>query len=530
MAEVAFAAGFGSVRRFNETFRTLFGRPPSALRAARAAAPARACRRRRDAHGLRYRPPVRLGGDARATSRRAPSTGVEEVAGDALPRARSRSTAHRRTRRGRARAGAPRSPRRSAFAGACARLPAIVARVRRRLRPRTPTSTTDRRAPRRATRCSRRWSRRGPGLRVPGAWDGFELAVRAVLGQQVTRAGGAHARRPAGRALRRAAADGRAADAGLTHVFPTPERVAAPTSSRCGMPARARATLASLRSRRAVAEPALSTGGDRRRGGRAAARAARHRRWTAQYIALRALREPDAFPAADVGAAARRDAPPRRQRARRRRRCSRAPNAGGRGAPTPRSTCGRRPPRPSRGHMADRLFLERISTPVGELLLVTDTAGGCAPPTSLMHEDELRRRVQRSTGTTDLAPPPKPTAAAGAVAAYFAGDVRGIERLPVETGGTPFQRAVWAALRDIPCGTPSASCARCAGRPSTSHPIRTRRASTSAWARAGSARSTRPRRDARCRSWSSTSRPGGWRMPGSRPLARCSTPCCPRTP
>jgi len=103
--------------------------------------------------------------------------------------------------------------------------------------------------------------------------------------------------------------------------------------------------------------------------------------------------------------------------------------------------------------MADRLFLERISTPVGELLLVTDTSGRLRATHFGDHEDELRRRMQRSTGTTDLAPPPKPTAAAGAVAAYFAGDVRAIERLPVETGGTSFQRAVWAALRDIPCGT-----------------------------------------------------------------------------
>ena len=118
--------------------------------------------------------------------------------------------------------------------------------------------------------------------------------------------------------------------------------------------------------------------------------------------------------------------------------------------------------------MADRLFLERISTPVGELLLVTDTSGRLRATHFGDHEDELRRRMQRSTGTTDLAPPPKPTAAAGAVAAYFAGDVRAIERLPVETGGTSFQRAVWAALRRIPVGetTTYGRLAASIGRPS----------------------------------------------------------------
>ena len=103
--------------------------------------------------------------------------------------------------------------------------------------------------------------------------------------------------------------------------------------------------------------------------------------------------------------------------------------------------------------MADRLFLERISTPVGELLLVTDTSGRLRATHSAITKTSCGAACSGPPRTTDLAAPPTPTAAAGAVAAYFAGDVRAIERLPVETGGTPFQRAVWAALRDIPCGT-----------------------------------------------------------------------------
>ena len=73
-----------------------------------------------------------------------------------------------------------------------------------------------------------------PGLRVPGAWDGFELAIRAVLGQQITVSA---AIRLAGRLV---AAYGQPAvdpDGGLTHVFPTPEALAQADLSKLGMPA-----------------------------------------------------------------------------------------------------------------------------------------------------------------------------------------------------------------------------------------------------------------------------------------------------
>lgn len=103
--------------------------------------------------------------------------------------------------------------------------------------------------------------------------------------------------------------------------------------------------------------------------------------------------------------------------------------------------------------MAERLFLERIPTPVGELLLVTDVEGRLRATHFGDHENELRARLRRHVGTTELVSPSRPTAAATAVAAYFGGAVHAIDALPVETGGTSFQRAVWAALREIPCGT-----------------------------------------------------------------------------
>ncbi len=140
-----------------------------------------------------------------------------------------------------------------------------------------------------------------PGLRVPGAWDGFELAVRAILGQQITvRA----AVRLAGCLV---AAHGQnlehagARIDGLTHLFPRPERLASADLSLLGMP-RSRAAALSGLAATVVSNPQVIGPGRtldetiaRLRGLIGVGE------WTAQYIAMRALREPDAFPAADVG-------------------------------------------------------------------------------------------------------------------------------------------------------------------------------------------------------------------------------------
>jgi AraC family transcriptional regulator of adaptative response / DNA-3-methyladenine glycosylase II len=138
---------------------------------------------------------------------------------------------------------------------------------------------------------------RRPGLRVPGAWDPFEVAVRGILGQQVSVRG---ATTLAGRL---AAAYGERVDlgAGLTHLFPRPAALADADVAAIGIP-RARAeTIRALA--RAVADGALALDA-----GRGLADAVRRLTalpgvgaWTAQYIAMRALGEPDAFPAGDLG-------------------------------------------------------------------------------------------------------------------------------------------------------------------------------------------------------------------------------------
>lgn len=139
-----------------------------------------------------------------------------------------------------------------------------------------------------------------PGLRVVGCWDRFELAVRAVLGQQVTVAA---ARRLGGALVAQCGAvmaASRSGDASLTHGFPDAAAVAAAELERLPMP-RARA-----RALRAIAETALSDSSFFQPLGTVEQTVARLAEvpgigdWTAHYIALRAAREPDAFPASDV--------------------------------------------------------------------------------------------------------------------------------------------------------------------------------------------------------------------------------------
>jgi len=137
-----------------------------------------------------------------------------------------------------------------------------------------------------------------PGLRVPGAWDGFELAIRAVLGQQITVVAAA---KLAGRLVAAHGEPFKEPDGELTHIFPRPAALASADLASLGMP-KSRATALSAVAAAVLADPHLfdRTGGledavERLRAIRGVGE------WTAQYIALRQLREPDAFPAADLG-------------------------------------------------------------------------------------------------------------------------------------------------------------------------------------------------------------------------------------
>jgi AraC family transcriptional regulator of adaptative response / DNA-3-methyladenine glycosylase II len=137
---------------------------------------------------------------------------------------------------------------------------------------------------------------------VPGAWDAFELAVRAVLGQQVS------VRAATTFAGRIVAAHGRALPAGAwsdgggpSMIFPTAEVLAEADLTRVGL-TRSRATTLNALARAVAARPALLEAGAPLEDTLAELCALPGiGPWTAQYIAMRALREPDAFPASDLG-------------------------------------------------------------------------------------------------------------------------------------------------------------------------------------------------------------------------------------
>ena len=294
MAEVALAAGFGSVRRFNETFQQLFDRPPAKLRrlggAEVAAGEGGAATIR-----LPYRAPYDWPAMLAFLSARA-IPGVEAVREGRYARS---------LRVGAARGVVMIEPGEGDYIKATLRFPkveawpAVIARVRRVFDLAADPAVIQAHlsedpdlAPLVAAR---------PGLRAPGAWDGFELAVRAVLGQQITVQA---ARMLAGKitAAHGAPLEDEAANAlGLTHFFPEPAALAQAEVETLAMPrARGRALVGLAAA--AAADPELF--GMRRSLDEAVA-ALRALpgigEWTAQYIAMRALREPDAFPSADIG-------------------------------------------------------------------------------------------------------------------------------------------------------------------------------------------------------------------------------------
>jgi AraC family transcriptional regulator of adaptative response / DNA-3-methyladenine glycosylase II len=288
MADVALAAGFGSLRRFNETFQSLYRRPPTALRRMVPANDARSG----TTLLLRYKPPYEWAAMFDFLRARA-IAGVEDVADGIYRRTICLQGEHGLVSVQPAKSDALAIHVQFAKLSA---LPNIIARLRRVFDLAADPEavaldlTRDRLlAPLVATR---------PGLRMPGAWDGFELAVRAVLGQQISVSGAATL---AGRLTSQFGERLRCADPILTHVFPTPDALALAGFGDLGLP-HSRAKCLTALSAAALADPqfftprgslddavahlcALPGVGD----------------WTAHYIAMRLFREPDAFPAADIG-------------------------------------------------------------------------------------------------------------------------------------------------------------------------------------------------------------------------------------
>lgn len=100
------------------------------------------------------------------------------------------------------------------------------------------------------------------------------------------------------------------------------------------------------------------------------------------------------------------------------------------------------------------LSMNRIPTPIGEMLLVADHDGNLRAIDWKEHEDRMRRFLRLHYGENGfrLEPANGPNNLTRAINNYFAGDLTAIDALPVKTEGTPFQREVWRALRKIKCG------------------------------------------------------------------------------
>ena len=289
MNQVALASGFGCVRRFNAGIRDVYHRTPMQIR--RLARQKTVEPENQYVFRLRFRPPYHWPGMLAFLAARA-TPGVEVVEAGVYRRSISLNGNRgyfevsldegTHTLVARIQFGDPRA------------LFFIVERIRAMFDVNADWSSLA--TALRSDRELRKRLETAPGMRVPGCWNGFELATRAVLGQQVTVKG---ATVLAGRIAR---AFGEPFSAGsLTHTFPAPEVLGDAELSSIGLPKARAATIRALA--RAVRDGQINFEGiiDIDQFLNRLCEIPGIGNWTAQYIAMRALREPDAFPSSDLG-------------------------------------------------------------------------------------------------------------------------------------------------------------------------------------------------------------------------------------
>ncbi|WP_436790743.1 AlkA N-terminal domain-containing protein [Yinghuangia sp. YIM S10712] len=305
VTRIAFAAGYASVRRFNESMAEAFGCPPTELRRRhRPAGPGA------DGEGdivlrLQHRRPLAHDPLIDFLAARAVG-GVEEVVGAdaAAGKAPAGNRAYRRSLR---------LPRRTGIMTVTPHPDAGFVTLRLRLEDLRDLTAA-------VQRCRRLFDldadpqgvddvlgadellgplvAKRPGLRVPGHVDGFELAVRAVLGQQVTVKG---ARTLAERLVRRTGCPLAAPDGTLTHMFPSAAQVADADLEGMGLTGARSRALRALAGAVAEGTVVLDAGADRDATRHALLALPGIGPWTASYIAMRALGDPDAVPLTDLG-------------------------------------------------------------------------------------------------------------------------------------------------------------------------------------------------------------------------------------
>lgn len=294
IADVAFAAGFASVRQFNDTIRAVFSETPSSLR-------------RRGASGSRgagsaiqltlpFRPPLAAESLFDFLALRAVA-GVE--IGDECGYSRTLDLPH----------GAGRVRLEAADRGLLARfeladsrdLGAAVERVRRLCDLDSDPTAADAWLARDVK--LRPLVRARPGLRVPGCVSGAELAIRAVLGQQVSvkAATNAASRLTAEHGKRIGLEEGDAQGQLPDRLFPSIDAIAAIDPQKLPMPRKRAQALTRLAAEIAEGTIDLDGGSERDAVRESLTALPGIGQWTAEYIAMRALRDPDAFLPTDIG-------------------------------------------------------------------------------------------------------------------------------------------------------------------------------------------------------------------------------------
>ena len=298
MNHVAIAAGYGSTRRFNDTFRKTYGRSPRELRKS-----SEEVFDRNTALSVRlpYRKPFDWAGMLDFLAGRA-TPGVEQVSGGAYLRTVSVE-------------GQPgvvefRHDERDASIRvllhgiATTAMFQVVQHVREMLDVDAPLSDiadvlgTDKQL--------RLLLRSNPGIRVPGAWDGFELTVRAILGQQISVKA---ATTLAGRIVLRygqpvalpASLTQASDDLTLTHLFPTAAKLARARFNDIGLVSSRAETIRRVASAASRGEIDFEQADDPDTFCQQLMAIRGIGAWTAEYVTMRALKYPDAFPAADLG-------------------------------------------------------------------------------------------------------------------------------------------------------------------------------------------------------------------------------------
>lgn len=288
-SEIAFAAGFSSIRQFNETIKEVFASTPSGLRSRKgvpAATPPGIISLR-----LPYRPPFDSSHLFRFLGTRA-VPGIEEWDGvvyrRTLPLPHGSGVVEL--------LAAEDHVRCNLRLGDVRDLSAAVQRCRRLLDLDSDPVAVDEALSR--DPLLRPLIKRAPGIRIPGTLDPDELATRAVIGQQISVKG---ARTIAGRLVSQFGKPMTSPDGDLTHLFPDQATLAEADLEDIGMPRLRQRSIRALASALTSGNISLDPGTDRDETHRMLLELPGIGPWTASYLALRALGDPDQFMPTDLG-------------------------------------------------------------------------------------------------------------------------------------------------------------------------------------------------------------------------------------